>query len=218
MVTVLFVPQLLFPMPKPKPSLLILLCSPLLLWGATSCRKAEITSSVVVKDLPEKESSTAAPEQEATLPPAEELGFQRPDGWEAMPPDQLNVAKFIMPAASTPSETDAVSVNVTPLASFVGNEGSLVDMWRNSLGQAPLGKDAASKLQPIEIGAEAAAGQQFEVEGPRDGGTLKILTAFLHRNERTWFFKLQGPAADVEAQKPNFYQFLKTVQFKAAAK
>ena len=37
------------------------------------------------------------------------------------------------------------------------------------------------------------------------------MTAFVHRSDGSWFYKLQGPEAAVSADKPAFLEFLKSV-------
>jgi hypothetical protein len=45
------------------------------------------------------------------------------------------------------------------------------------------------------------------------GSNSRLLAAWTRRNDRTWFFKLTGPAGAVEKQKPNFVKFLQSVRF-----
>jgi hypothetical protein len=60
-------------------------------------------------------------------------------------------------------------------------------------------------------------GSVFDVTGKGESGDYKVMTAFVHRETRTWFFKLQGPPAAVDAQKPAFMEFLKSIKFEAGA-
>jgi hypothetical protein len=115
-------------------------------------------------------------------------------------------------------KTDAgeASVNITPLASMAGQETAVVNMWREQMGlQALDAGEVATALTPVEIGGDK--GQLFEITGERDGKTTRIVTAFVHRDGASWFYKLQGPDAVVSAQKAAFIEFLKTVRIKAGS-
>ncbi len=61
------------------------------------------------------------------------------------------------------------------------------------------------------------SGKFFEISSERDGKASRIVTAMFNRGSNTWFFKLQGDAAVVEAQKPAFIEFLKSIQFEDKA-
>jgi hypothetical protein len=109
----------------------------------------------------------------------------------------------------------APAVNVTPMTSFQGRELELVGLWRAALSLPELPEaETAAALQVVKIGA--ADGQLFEVIAPdkQDVPGSKIVTAFLHREGETWFFKLQGSQAEVDAQRANFEAFLSSIQFK----
>ncbi len=54
--------------------------------------------------------------------------------------------------------------------------------------------------------AEAVAGQGAK-------GPVRLLAAIFARDDRTWFFKLTGPAEQVESQKSAFDQFIHSVKF-----
>lgn len=112
-----------------------------------------------------------------------------------------------------PSADGEATVNITPLAGMAGRESAIVNMWREQVGQPPLDEQGlAGALTPVEIAGER--GQLFEITGTRDGKPLRIVTAFVHRPDGSWFYKLQGGEAVVAAQKPAFVEFLKTVRIK----
>jgi hypothetical protein len=86
-------------------------------------------------------------------------------------------------------------------------------MWRQQLDLPPLDEPAAAaSLTPVDIGGEQ--GKLFDVSGTREGKTLEIITAFVHRPDGSWFYKLQGGAEAVASQKAMFLDFLKTVKVK----
>ena len=177
-----------------------------------SCEREGIRVYTIAKEAPAPAGST---ESERPTPAAgaarPQLAYTLPAGWEDAGASAMSLANFRV-------KTDAgeASVNITPLASMAGQEGAVVNMWREQVGQKPLGEaEMAGAFTPVEIGGEK--GQLFEIAGARDGKTMSIVTAFAHRGGASWFYKLQGPEAVVAAQKPVFVEFLKTVRVKEEA-
>lgn len=171
----------------------------------SGCRKPEIKSYTAPKD-EEEEARPVSSELAEGLP---KISWTAPAGWTELGADNMNAARFSLPGEA--------NVMVTPLPLMAGNEDSLVNMWRQMLALPLLGeKEAAEALTDVAIGG--TSGKLFEVAGARqEGGEMKIVTAFLHRDSRSWFFKLQGAPASVDAQRAAFLEFLKTVKFDAAA-
>ena len=179
----------------------------LLLTVIAGCKRKDIHVYTAPKDVPFN------PEPEATphaAPPAAEREVWRPavtytvpQGWQDAGPDAANVARF--------SAGGGVNVAVTALMSMKGNEGSLVNMWRQVRGQEPLSDEEAAKtLKDVEIAGDT--GKMFEVNDEEGGQKRRFLVAFVHRSEGSLFFKIQGDDAAVTAQKGAFFEFLKSVK------
>ena len=180
--------------------------------GFSACKREEIRVYSVAKETAaptaENAAQTPTPAANAARP---QLAYTLPAGWQDAGASSMSLANFRI-------KTDAGegSVNITPLASMAGQEAAIVNMWREQVGQKPLAQgELAGTLTPVEIGG--AQGQLFEITGTRDGQTVRIVTAFAHRDGASWFYKLQGPEALVAAQKPVFTEFLKTVRIKEAS-
>ena len=180
---------------------------------APACRRAEITSYVAPRDpSPDSAPAPSGPDADEEPRPAAgenlpKLGWVLPDGWQDMGGDgRMNLARF---------QAGSASVNVTPLSGMEGQESMLVNMWRSVLGQSALSDaEAAAALVEVEIAGEK--GRLFDLSAERQGEPVRIVTAFLHRDGRTWFFKLQGTPAEVEPQLDAFRAFIKSVRFEAA--
>lgn len=210
-------------MNRPTPIRIAALCGAAVAFSLTACKKPEIRVYTISKDLPEapaptatpglrlsdaKASPTAKPEDETKPRPRPKLDYQLPAGWQDSGPSQFSLVNFRIP---TP-QGDAM-VNITPLAGMKDRDAMIVNMWRSQVGQEPMeDAAAAASLTPVDIGGEP--GKLFEVTGKRDGQTLQIVTAFVHRADGSWFYKLQGTAEAVAAQKDTFINFLKTVKIK----
>jgi hypothetical protein len=138
-----------------------------------------------------------------------QLSWTLPTGWAEAPASRMSLANFNITDASG----QEAQVTVTPLAGLEGKEVAIVNMWRQQVGQSELSpEEVASQLQPVDIGG--APGKMFEVTGTADATArpMRIVTAMVHRPDASWFYKLQGDAELVEAQKPAFVAFLKSVK------
>ena len=173
------------------PLLGALLCS--------SCKREEIRVYTVAKQAPAATpAAEAAPEGQPRQHP--KITYTLPPDWQDMGPNAMSLANFHI-------KTDAgeASVNVTPLGSMAGGESAIVNMWREQVGQPPLpDSEAAATLSPVEIGGES--GQLFEISGQLAGKPLKIVTAFVHRSDGSWFYKMQGPDVVVTGQEAGLYR------------
>ncbi|MEP6673041.1 MAG: hypothetical protein ABJF10_28025 [Chthoniobacter sp.] len=186
----------------------------------SACEKPQIRVYTITKNAPAATpppgerplqlSDAQAKSATKTAPKASrpKLDYQLPPGWQDAGPSEFSLVNFRIP---TP-KGDAM-VNITPLAGMKGKDTVIVNMWRQQVDQPPLEEPAAAaSLTPVDIGGEQ--GKLFEVTGARDGQTLQIITAFVHRDDGSWFYKLQGSAEAVASQKEAFLNFLKTVKIK----
>ena len=178
---------------------------------AGGCRKPQVRVYLAPKDPPPREESA----QEAQGPqspqkPKGHVTYKLPAGWEEAQPNSVSLAAFSIKSGSAEA-----GVNVTPLPNLAGREAVVVNMWRDQVGLPPIEEgELAKTLEAVEIGSEK--GQMFEVLGAREGGApMRIVTAFFHKPDASWFFKLNGDEALVTAQKPVFVEFLKSVKVNA---
>ena len=147
----------------------------------------------------------AARDDEKVWRPA--LTWALPESWKDVGPDAANVGRFAAGEAS---------IAITALTSMAGKETILVNMWRQVRQQEPLDEAEAAKMLK-EVPIAGGKGTMFEVADERDGKASRFVVAFTHRPEGSLFFKIQGPDAAVTAQKPAFFEFLKTVKFAEGA-
>src|ERR1700679_1887260 len=158
------------------PLLGALLCS--------SCKREEIRVYTAAKQPPDADPA-AKSGAEGPSRPRPKITYTVPPEWQDTGSNAMSLANFRI-------KTDAgeASVNVTPLGSMAGGESAIVNMWREQVGQPALrDSEAAATLSPVEIGGEN--GQLFEITGQRGGEPLKIVTAFVHRADGSWFYKMQ---------------------------
>ena len=175
------------------------------------CKKPEIRVYMIAKETtpaPPPAAPSGGEEAKTARRPLPQLDYKLPAGWQDSGPSEFSLVNFRIP---TPSG-DAM-VNITPLAGMAGRDTIIVNMWRQQVGEPPLEEAAAAaSLTPVDVGGEQ--GKLFEVTGKREGQTLEIITAFVHRADGSWFYKLQGGSEAVASQKAAFLDFLKTVKIK----
>jgi hypothetical protein len=193
----------------------LLLC--LTLFGATGCGRDEVKVYQVAKELPSTSHAGHAHEPElpddhpkiGNLKP--ELSWTLPAGWqETKSASRMTVAAFTI----TGKNGKEAQVAITPLRGMAGKEVPIINMWRQQVGLSEISADEAQKqLQPIQIGPDS--GKMFEVTGktPNDPQEIKIVTAMVHKADTSWFYKLAGDVDVVEAEKPAFVSFLKSIKF-----
>jgi hypothetical protein len=198
------------PMTRPISPVAAALCCVVAAFHFTGCEKPQIRVYTVAKEAPQ---ATPAPAAETAgtdraARPRPQLSYTLPAGWQEMGGNSLSLVNFLV-------KTDAgdATVNITPLAGMQGREAAIVNMWRAQVGQSALNdQDVMAGFSPVEVAG--GSGQLFEVTGANAGDSLRIVTAFAHRGNESWFYKLQGSEAAVAAQKPAFLEFLKTVKIK----
>ena len=190
-------------------SSIVIFCS--LAMGWAGCKKPRIRVYLAPKEVPVAAAAEVPPVPEESAPPRPkpQLTYTLPAGWSEAQVNSVSVAGFAIKAGDAEA-----NVAITPLPNLAGREGLVVNMWREQAGLPPIeSAELAKTLEPVEIGGKK--GQMFEVLGARDGGKpLRIVTAFYHEDQASWFYKLAGDEALVSAQKPVFVEFLKSVRVK----
>ncbi|HEY0550332.1 MAG TPA: hypothetical protein VGF13_12085 [Verrucomicrobiae bacterium] len=181
------------------------------------CRREEIRVYTAPKDPPPRQEAAHGPNDghdhgdEVAARPRPQLSWKLPEGWRESPPGRMSVATF-----SIASGAQEAQVTVTPLPMLGGRDAVVVNMWREQVGLKPLEPDEVTKqLQDVVVGPDN--GKLFEVAGKNGEAPMRIVTAMVHRPDASWFYKLSGDAALVEAQKPAFIEFLKSVRLKESA-
>ena len=142
-----------------------------------------------------------------------QLAWTLPSGWMQTGAGKMSLASFSIAG----KDGKEAQVTVTPLQGLAGKEVLIVNMWRQQAGLPELSaEEAARQLSPVEIGGDP--GKMFEVTGKGDGTNppMRIATAMAHRTDGSWFYKLVGEAELVEAQKPAFVAFLKSIKISAS--
>ena len=141
------------------------------------------------------------------------LQFAVPAGWEEKAASQMRVASF-----GVSQDGKQADISVIPLGGMAGTDPANVNRWRGQVGLGALPEEEISKLAEKATVGESPV-ELYDLAGtpPGGGDEQRILAVILHRDDTSWFFKMTGDAGLVEAQKPAFVAFLKSVKYGAPA-
>ena len=147
--------------------------------------------------------------------PKEPPAYVVPDHWRPAP-SRLPMHSASLSFAVADEHGHAGEVSVLPMRRFQVGDVEIVNIWRQQLGLEPsTSEQAAQDATEVKIGS--FDGKLFDLESPKRNGSsgheARMLTAYLHQTNRTWFFKLSGPGHLVETEKAAFLRFLESVNF-----
>jgi hypothetical protein len=131
-----------------------------------------------------------------------DLTWTAPRGWQAKPLSTMRKGSF-----SVKGEGGEADLSITAFPGATGGLEANLNRWRGQVGleaQAPA--DIVAAVEKF-----TANGLDFVVVDYVGGGK-RLLGAVVPYGGNSWFFKLMGPDALVESQKPAFVEFLHTVK------
>ena len=148
-----------------------------------------------------------------TTPTAAQSGpirYTPPEGWVEGQLGSMRAASFVVQPGNQQAD-----FSVIPLAGAAGGPLDNVNRWRGQISLPPISQqEFDQQAQLVEIGGKR--GYYFHLVGPESVQPRQgILAAFTEHDGRTWFFKMQGPAETVAAQKPAFEAFIRSTTFAA---
>lgn len=151
------------------------------------------------------------PHAGAAMTPKKLASYDTPAGWQKEnKANAMRVVSFQVGQGEAAAEMIVTRLNAGNVGSFLDN----VNRWRGQVGLEPVAvqKDAGES-QPVDIAGEQAA--QFDYTGPAAGGkpAKRVVVALSMVGPDIWFFKLLGPAATVERERPAMAAFLKSIKF-----
>ncbi len=135
-----------------------------------------------------------------------DLVWTAPAAWTAKPNGPMRKGSF-----SVKGDGGDADLSIT---AFPGSTGGLlanVNRWRGQLGLAPFGEgEMETNTVHLDVGDLHLIVVDFA--GNAGAKSTRILGAIIPHDTDTWFFKLMGPDALVESQKPAFLEFLHTIK------
>jgi len=160
---------------------------------------------------PAPSPAVAAPMVAPASMKAEAAGFDAPKwaklpaGWSVGPENSMRKATWIVAGPNGSKAEIAVTV-------FPGSVGGLtanVNRWRGQIGLPPASSDEiAASAQTIKVGGLDS--QRFVMTS--DDGKKSVDAVMASKDGATWFFKMNGETAAVEANAATFGAFLSASQ------
>jgi hypothetical protein len=137
---------------------------------------------------------------------AADLSWQAPGDWRPKPASSMRKGSYTVSGGGGDAD-----LSITAFPGDVGGLAANVNRWRGQVGLQPVDDaDVGALTQAID-----ANGLHFTVvdfAGPDAPGQQRILSALVSWQGATWFFKMTGPSAMVEDEKPAFLGFLGSVR------
>lgn len=182
----------------------------------------QIKTYRVAKESPPAMSATAAPAADpmapgAALPegiappPPSQVTGTAPAGWEVKPASSMRQASYSVKDGKG-AEAD---VSLIILAGAAGGPLDNVNRWLSQINQPPVTEE---KLATMAQHVKSPLGDVlvFDLRGAEAAKDERILAGLVTQGDKSYFFKMRGPAALVGAQKANFNKWIATVKSEEA--
>jgi hypothetical protein len=136
--------------------------------------------------------------------------WEMPAGWQPHTPVTMALASFVARTAAGETAT----ITVTGLPGPAGGVLANVNRWRGQLGLGSIAEAGlASITRPIDgLGGKATL-VEFAGTDPKSGQPAVLVAAIVVRGNQSWFYKMVGDSAAVNAQRENFTRFVQGVRY-----
>ena len=136
--------------------------------------------------------------------------WQVPDDWKAQTAPQMVHSKWTVTAGNGASADVTVSV-------FPGETGGLtanLNRWRSQVGLPPAPEAELTALKDnFDVLGGKATLADFRGTSPESGNETRIVAAVVRRDGFSWFYKLLGAPAAIEAHREAFVRFIQSAQY-----
>jgi hypothetical protein len=146
-------------------------------------------------------ANTASSEKTSEKP---QIKWDVPQGWSPAPASVMRYASFTV----TGESGDKIDISVVTFPGDGGSDAENVNRWRQQIG-LPAADASTLKSAIVPVKSGDTDFPSIDMTGTKS----RVLAAWARRDGRTWFFKLTGPNAVVEKEKPKFVKFLQSVRF-----
>jgi hypothetical protein len=161
-------------------------------WVAAACSGPTETRSPQMAAMPPRDAS------------APQIKWKTPEGWTEVPPSSMRYASL----SASDANGGQIDISVVTFPGDGGSDLDNVNRWRQQIGLAAVDESALSSAV-----APLANGDITFSTADMIGADSRTLAAWLRRDGRSWFFKMTGPNAAVEKEKPKFVKFLQSIRF-----
>jgi hypothetical protein len=150
---------------------------------------------------PATSTTTSAPTNDSEKPP--QVKWEVPAGWSPAPASAMRYASF-----AVEKNGEKADISVVTFPGDGGNDVDNINRWRQQIALPAVG---AEVLKPM-IAPVRAGDLQIDCVD-MSGTNARVLAAWTRQAGRAWFFKMSGPPALVEQEKPKFVAFLESIRF-----
>jgi len=176
---------------------------------SAGCRRDDQiqTYRIPKENVPAMPMERAAPEARP-----HDITWTTPSGWKEQAPSSFRVGSFTLTGVNGQS----ADVSVIPLSGQAGGDLANINRWRGQINLSPLTQaDLPKESRSISPHGQPMLLVDFlSTERLIDNKFKKRLIAAIYKQgDRSWFFKMAGEEATVEAAKPVFLKFLESVRF-----
>jgi hypothetical protein len=150
-------------------------------------------------------TNASSPAADAMAPPSSsekpDIKWDVPADWSSAPASAMRYASF-----AAEKNGEMVDISVVTFPGEGGSDAVNVNRWRQQIWLAPL-----SSIDSIVVPVHA--GDLHIATVDMTGASARVLAGWTRHDGRSWFFKMTGPNALVEEQKPKFTAFLQSIRF-----
>ncbi len=155
----------------------------------------------------EAQTESRSPQIAATPSPdgaTRQIKWKMPEDWTEVPPSSMRYASFSAPAENG----DKIDISVVTFPGEGGSDADNINRWRGQIGLPPIDESAVtSQVTPLKTADTTFSTTDIA------GAKARTIAAWTRHDGRVWFFKATGPNTAVEKEKPNFFEFLRSIQF-----
>src|SRR5262249_28908277 len=108
-----------------------------------------------------------------------------------------------------------VSVTISRFGAKGGGLANNVNRWRGKVGLPDISEEQMTK-EMLWLTMDGEKTPYVDLANPAKSDGDRILGAVAQRGPVTWFFKMQGPAVQVNQQKAAFEKFIESLKFGGA--
>jgi hypothetical protein len=149
-------------------------------------------------------NSAASGESSETTSDKPQTKWDVPAGWSPAPASAMRFASF----TANGNSGDKIDISVVTFPGDGGSDADNINRWRQQIGlPAADASTLKSAIAPLKTNDTDFSSIDMT------GANSRTLAAWVRRDGRTWFFKVTGPSAAVEKEKPKFVKFLQSVRF-----
>jgi hypothetical protein len=144
----------------------------------------------------------------AAMPPrdagAPQIKWKTPEAWIEVTPSSMRYASF----SASDGNGSKIDISVVTFPGDGGSDADNVNRWRQQIALPPIdGSAVTSQVAPLKTADTTFLTTDIA------GDKARTIAAWTRRDARVWFFKMTGPNAAVEKEKPNFVRFIESVRF-----